>query len=206
MEIDNKKLNELAKTLTEDQRRLLREGLAGGGELDPETLAKSLHSFDTKAMFAQLTDDSSPVAAPLEFKKAGPATHTPHGGAHIVLEVDRSSLTLAEIEHLAAERSGRALGNITAVYALDLDRSELADATFQRLATNELTDASASERRYVKLVRPSKSTSLADIEGVKQQSSNVARARVVVIVFGPIIIIVVVEDPPPPSEPPLTRW
>jgi hypothetical protein len=57
--VDFDKLSELAETLTEDQRRLLREGLAGGKELDPQTLSESLRSFDTEAMFARL----EPVSA-----------------------------------------------------------------------------------------------------------------------------------------------
>jgi len=54
-EIDLDKLNELAETLSEDQRRLLREGLASGKDLDAATLSESLRNFDTEAMFSRLS-------------------------------------------------------------------------------------------------------------------------------------------------------
>ncbi len=54
MSADYDKLAELADTLTDDQRRLLREGLASGEYVDPEKLGASLRSFDTDAMFQTL--------------------------------------------------------------------------------------------------------------------------------------------------------
>jgi hypothetical protein len=81
MDIDIKKLTELAKTLTDDQRRLLHEGLAGGEELNPQTLAASLRALDTNAVFERLAADSPglntrPAAAeaPLAFRAASPGT------------------------------------------------------------------------------------------------------------------------------------
>jgi hypothetical protein len=65
--VDFGKLSELAETLTEDQRRLLREGLGGGQDLDPQTLGEALRSFDTEAMFARL----EPLSA--DAPDAGPA-------------------------------------------------------------------------------------------------------------------------------------
>jgi hypothetical protein len=55
--IDHDKLRELADTLTEDQRRLLREGLAGGEDVDPETLTASLKRLDSELMFLKLATE-----------------------------------------------------------------------------------------------------------------------------------------------------
>ncbi len=54
MSIDHDKLLELAQTLTDDQRRLLREGLGTGEYVDPEGLSEALRSFDSEAMFERL--------------------------------------------------------------------------------------------------------------------------------------------------------
>jgi hypothetical protein len=56
--IDHNKLRELADTLTEDQRQLLREGLAGGADVDAETLAASLKRLDSELMFLKLATES----------------------------------------------------------------------------------------------------------------------------------------------------
>jgi hypothetical protein len=60
--VDHRKLRELANTLTNDQRRLLREGLAGGSDVDPETLGASLRSIDSELMFRLLAADSPDFA------------------------------------------------------------------------------------------------------------------------------------------------
>lgn len=80
--VDHDKLRELADTLTEDQRRLLREGLAGGSDLDPTTLSASLRSFDTVLMFRMLADDGGSFGAPTEraLAEAPPDGGVPDGG------------------------------------------------------------------------------------------------------------------------------
>ena len=44
MTIDTEKLRQFAATLTDDQTRLLREGLAGGDKLTPESLVSIFKS------------------------------------------------------------------------------------------------------------------------------------------------------------------
>jgi hypothetical protein len=55
--IDHDKLRDLANTLTDDQRRLLREGLAGGADVDPQTLAESLKQLDADLMLLKLVTE-----------------------------------------------------------------------------------------------------------------------------------------------------
>ncbi len=59
MPIDHEKLLELAQTLTDDQRRLLREGLGTGEYVDPAGRSAALRSFDSEAMFERLASASA---------------------------------------------------------------------------------------------------------------------------------------------------
>jgi hypothetical protein len=63
MPIDHDKLRELANTLTEDQRRLLREGLAGGADPDPDELHATLQSFDRETVHALAAADAGDAGA-----------------------------------------------------------------------------------------------------------------------------------------------
>jgi hypothetical protein len=211
MSIDHDKLSELAKTLTDDQRRLLREGLAGGDEPDPESLAESLRSVDTRAVLERLAVDSAAAdVEPLVFAEARGTTSAPVHNEPVIVRVDRPSMTLADVQRLVRADSGRGVSSASEVRVLDLDPSEVNDTTLKQLATRELTEHSASAHRLVRIENPSMSASLGDIEGIQQGSTGSARTAsrvVVVIVFGPVIIIIVFTPPPsPPPEPPLTRW
>jgi hypothetical protein len=202
--IDEDKLKELARTLTDDQRRLLREGLAGGGEIDPKSLAKSLRSLDTKAVLARL----GPAVPPLKFKTA-PRTRPASRGKPEIVTVDKASATLADVRRLVKERSGRDLTSMSEVRVLDLDPSEVTEPILRKLASHDLTGASAGSRRFLRIEKPSMSTSIGDLGKAQEGEGGAATARlvIVIIVFGPIIIIVVANPPdPPPEEPPLTRW
>jgi hypothetical protein len=210
MGIDNDKLHELAKTLTDDQRRLLREGLAGGGAVDPKSLAKSLQSVDTEAVFGLLAADSPSIAVPpLKFKR-GNRTAPASDGDPLIVRVDSASASLADVRRIAKQRSGRDLTSISEVRVLDLDPSEVTEPILRKLASQDLTGPSASARRLVTIEKPSMSTSIGDL--VKDQHGKagvapVARLVVVVIVLGPIVIIIIGNPPDdPPPEPPLTRW
>ena len=210
MGIDNDKLHELAKTLTDDQRRLLREGLAGGGAVDPKSLAKSLQSVDTEALLGRLAADSPSIAVPpLKFKTANRTAPASHGDP-LIVRVDNASATLADVRRIAKQRSGRDLTSISEVRVLDLDPSEVTEPILGKLASQDLTGPSAAARRLVTIEKPSMSTSIGDL--VKDQhgkagAAPVARLVVVVIVLGPIIIIIIGNPPDdPPPEPPLTRW
>lgn len=76
MTVDSDKLRELADTLTDDQRRLLREGLAGGRDLDPDSLAEILNSYENQAIFRELAaTPASDAGAP-----DGGTTLPPDGG------------------------------------------------------------------------------------------------------------------------------
>lgn len=210
MAIDKKKLEELARTLTDDQRRLLREGLAGGGEIDPKSLAKSLRTLNTKAVLARLAaDSSSPNVPPLKFKKT-PRTRSARPGEPVIIPVDRASLTLADVRRLVKKRSGRDLTSVSEVRALDLDPSEVTEPILRKLASHDLAGSSASSRRLVRIENPSMSTSIGDLGEAQEGEAgpaSTARLVIVVIVLGPIIIIIVGNPPdPPPDEPPLTRW
>lgn len=208
MDIDRDRLDELAKSLTEDQRQLLREGLAGGGDLDPDTLAESLRSFDTEAMFERLGADTSPLdASPLKFKKKrGPRAEDP-----VILKLGEAPATLSDLAVSVRERTGHNLNRITEVRVLDLDESEVDDVTLKRLATDELTGKTAEGRRLVTMERPSMATSIDDLDLFQQSTTGVAASarRVIVVVIINDVVIVVVFPPPnpaPPTEPPLTRW
>ncbi len=211
MDIDRDKLSALARSLTDDQRKLLREGLSGGGDLDPETLAESLRSFDTRAMFERLADTSPLDASPLRFKKGGDVGRLPPAEDPVVLNLDRAPATVGDVARIARERTGRDLTSVSEVRVLDLDPSEADDQTLKRLTSQELTRKAATGRRLVSMGHPSLATSIDDLERFQHAETGVvaaARRVVVVIIIGPIIIIVVFppSDPPPPSEPPLTRW
>jgi hypothetical protein len=67
--IDHDKLSELANTLTEDQRRLLREGLAGGADVDPATLTSSLKRLDSDLLFLERATEAR------DFDKAKERVH-----------------------------------------------------------------------------------------------------------------------------------
>jgi len=207
MGIDNDKLHELAKTLTDDQRRLLREGLAGGGAVDPKSLAKSLQSVDTEAVLGRLAADSPSIAVPpLKFKRGNRTAPASHGDP-LIVRVDSASATLADVRRIAKQRSGRDLTSISEVRVLDLDPSEVTEPILRKLASQDLTGSSAGARRLVTIEKPSMSTSIGDL--VKDQhgkagAAPVARLVVVVIVLGPIVIIIIGNPPDP--EPPLTRW
>jgi hypothetical protein len=208
MAIDKNKLKELARTLTDDQRRLLREGLAGGGEIDPKSLAKSLRSLNTKVL-ARLAADPSPNVPPLKFKKT-PRTRPASHGEPVIVPVDRASVTLADVRRLVKKRSGRDLTSMSEVRALDLDPSEVTEPILRKLASHDLTGSSASSRRFIRIESPSMSTSIGDLGKAQEEeagAASTARLVIVVIILGPIIIIIVGNPPdPPPDEPPLTRW
>jgi hypothetical protein len=52
------KLEELVYSLSEDQKRLLREGLAEGENLDPSKLAETFSSFENQEEFRKLAADA----------------------------------------------------------------------------------------------------------------------------------------------------
>jgi hypothetical protein len=54
MTVDPEKLRELPYTLTDDQRRLLREGLAGGENLDVDGLISTLNSSENQETLKEL--------------------------------------------------------------------------------------------------------------------------------------------------------
>jgi hypothetical protein len=114
------------------------------------------------------------------------------------------------VRHIAKEHSGRDVTHVSQLRVLNLAPSEVTDANLLQLASHELTADSASAHRFVRIDKPSMSTSIADIVRIQQNGTGVtARKRdvVVVIVIGPIIIIIVFTPPDgPPPEPPLTRW
>ncbi|MFB7476055.1 hypothetical protein [Kitasatospora sp. NPDC056184] len=58
MAMDADKLRELAYSLSEDQRRLLREGLADGENLDVTSLAATLNSAENQRVLQQLAAES----------------------------------------------------------------------------------------------------------------------------------------------------
>jgi hypothetical protein len=217
MDIDTKKLSELAKTLTDDQRRLLREGLAGGGELDPQTLAASLRALDTKAIFERLAAGRASLnqrpdvsAAPLKFQPARAGTGMASQGKPVIVKVDRASATLEDVRRIVKERSDGDLKRVSKLRVLNLDPSEVNDANLLKLASQELTADSASAHRSITIEKPSMSTSIAEIGGIQESKTGVVERKadvVVVIVLGPIVIIIIFEPPEePPEEPPLTRW
>jgi hypothetical protein len=82
MSIDHEKLAELAQTLTDDQRRLLREGLGTGENVDAEGLGAALRSFDSEAMFERLAVSAHDVPVTVDAGPDGgaPGTGTPDGG------------------------------------------------------------------------------------------------------------------------------
>lgn len=63
MTVDPEKLRELAYTLTDDQRRLLREGLAGGENLDVDGLIATLNSSGNQETLRELAA-AAPDAGP----------------------------------------------------------------------------------------------------------------------------------------------
>jgi hypothetical protein len=78
--IDHDKLRELADTLTQDQRRLLREGLAGGADIDPESLTASLKRLDSELLFLKLATESSESSVSRTLAAAPPDAGVPDGG------------------------------------------------------------------------------------------------------------------------------
>jgi hypothetical protein len=89
MPIDEDKLRDLAATLSEDQRQLLREALTDGRDPDPETLTASLRDFDAHSMFSSLGYDVRTAgfvaseAADAGARDAGaPDGGAPDGGTH----------------------------------------------------------------------------------------------------------------------------
>jgi hypothetical protein len=78
--IDHDKLRELADTLTEDQRRLLREGLAGGADVDPVSLTASLKKLDSELLFLKLASESSESSVSRTLAEAPPDAGVPDGG------------------------------------------------------------------------------------------------------------------------------
>lgn len=89
MPINEDKLRDLAETLSEDQRQLLREALTDGRDPDPETLTASLREFDAHSMFSSLGYDvrtagfvASEAAADAGARDAGARdAGAPDGGA-----------------------------------------------------------------------------------------------------------------------------
>ena len=59
MALDPEKLRELAYTLSDDQRRLLREGLANGENLDIDSLIATLNSFENQEVLRELAAAAS---------------------------------------------------------------------------------------------------------------------------------------------------
>ncbi|MFI5909503.1 hypothetical protein [Dactylosporangium sp. NPDC051541] len=58
MTVNPDKLRELAYTLSDDQRRLLREGLADGGPLDADALVAVLRDAGNHETFKELAADA----------------------------------------------------------------------------------------------------------------------------------------------------
>ena len=64
MNLDPDKLEQLVYTLTDDQKALLRQGLAQGKNLDPETLAAAFNSVENQEMLKKLFADAQDAGAP----------------------------------------------------------------------------------------------------------------------------------------------
>ena len=64
MSVDPQKLRELAYSLSADQRRLLQEGLAVGGSIDPDSLRATLNSPENQEIFRELAADVPAAEAP----------------------------------------------------------------------------------------------------------------------------------------------
>lgn len=77
MTVDAGKLRELAYSLSEDQRRLLREGLAGGENLDVPSLVAALNSAENQRVLQQLAADSPEEAGTPD---GGTSKAKPDGG------------------------------------------------------------------------------------------------------------------------------
>ena len=57
MKVDPEKVKDLIETLSDDQRKLLQEGLANGDNLDPCKLAAVFNSVENQQIFRNLADD-----------------------------------------------------------------------------------------------------------------------------------------------------
>jgi hypothetical protein len=66
MKVDPEKLKNLIDTLSDDQKQLLREGLANGHNLDPCTLADVFHSVENQRLLSKLTLDAEVEKSLLE--------------------------------------------------------------------------------------------------------------------------------------------
>lgn len=75
MTVDPEKLRELAYTLSDDQRRLLREGLGHGENIDPDALIATLSDFGNQEMLKALAVDAGAgdAGAPVTDAGAGDA-------------------------------------------------------------------------------------------------------------------------------------
>jgi hypothetical protein len=155
---------------------------------------------------APLLDVTLDTPTPLEFQTADPESTdalaiTPaiRAGRIATVEVNRPTMTLAEVRNLVEQRFGESAGTLHRLKVLDLDRPELTEATFRRVATGALTEDAVRERRFVELPSPSGTTTLADIQrlqgtgGVGVPAKRAASRVVVIIVItdGPIIVIVI---------------
>jgi hypothetical protein len=82
MTVDPDKLRKFAATLTDDQTRLLREGLAEGGDLDPDALAATFASYENQGIFravaAERTVAAADAGAPDGGAGDGGTSHPPH--------------------------------------------------------------------------------------------------------------------------------
>jgi hypothetical protein len=63
MALDPEKLQELAYTLSNDQRQLLREGLGQGEDIDPDTLIATLSDLGNQQVLRTLAADAGDAGA-----------------------------------------------------------------------------------------------------------------------------------------------
>lgn len=82
MSLDPDKLEQLVYTLTDDQKALLRQGLAQGKNLDPETLAATFNAVENqevlKKLFADAQDAGVPTTVGPDAGTGDAGTHPPH--------------------------------------------------------------------------------------------------------------------------------
>ncbi len=79
MKVNPEKLQELIYSLSHDQKRLLREGLANGDNLDPDELAATFNSFENQEEIRKLVAEAPDGGAP---DGGAPDGGAPDGGTH----------------------------------------------------------------------------------------------------------------------------
>jgi hypothetical protein len=81
MTVDPQKLREFAATLTDDQVQLLREGLAEGGDLDPDALVATFGSEESQGHLKALGAERTAPAAEAEEEATTSDAGVGDGGA-----------------------------------------------------------------------------------------------------------------------------